>query len=128
MNSSLVEKDDSLQQERKLWHKEMKEEMQEKEKIKRLLKQTEKRAIVETKHFEDKLKKYEDEVATLKSRIDSAKKGKRVNSSLKKSPRKSHGVTSIYSSSAKEGKEGRESVFSLLESKLEEESRTKKNL
>lgn len=86
--------------------------------------------MVETRQFEEKLKKYEQEVANLKNRIDTDKKGKRnVGSSEKgkRSPGKpKKSINSIYGSVVKEPQ--RQSNIELLQSKLQEESRTKKNL
>lgn len=50
--SFAFEKEEDLLNQKKIWQKEIKEEQQQKEKIKRLLKQTEKKALVETRQFE----------------------------------------------------------------------------
>jgi hypothetical protein len=74
MDQSLTSDRGEILQEKKIWEKQIKEEKEEKEKIRRLLKQSEKKAMQETRQFEEKLKRYEDEVQNLKSRVEQSKK------------------------------------------------------
>lgn len=85
--------------------------------MKKLLKQTEKRALVETRIFEEKLKRYEEEVANLRSRADVSKKRKVASGERQRSPVKQKKVVGVYGAVGSKGEVVGDSVV-LLSSRL----------